>query len=123
MLPSQETLDYLVNNITIKRNDIPDVCFISNTSYIQRPKLFSELHDVLFVPKDEKMEQEIIAWYDTIYNNNGFIWGKEKYAFSNEKIKHMFPYEIVYSEVKKDNKGEYYKTLCKFKMHIDWIVE
>ena len=123
MLPSQETLDYLVSNLNItKKKEIVTKSWPERYEYIERSRLFTEIYDVIFIPKDMKMEQEMISWFEAIYNDKGFIWGKKKYAFSNEKIQHMFPYEIIPGEVK-ESRGYYYLTPSKFKMSIDWIIE
>jgi hypothetical protein len=122
-LPSEKTLKYLVNNLVItkKKEQYVIKTWVERQGYMERPRLFTEIYDVLFIPKDMNMENEMIRWFESIYNENCFIFGKKKYAFSNEKIKHMFQYEIIPGEVK-ESMGSYYTTPCKFLMSIDWMV-
>ena len=123
MLPSKETLEYLVSNLNItKKEEVVFDSWIEKSGYMSRPRLFTEIYDAIFIPKDMNMEYEMICWFEFIYNEKGFIWGMKKYTFSNEKIKHMFPYEIIPGEVK-ESMGSYYTTPCKFRMSIDWITE
>lgn len=123
VLPSKETLEYLVNNldITKKKEKVVIDSWLERQGYVSMPKLFTEIYDVIFIPKNMNMEHEMIRWFESIFNDKNFIWGKKKYAFSNEKIKHMFPYEIIPGEVR-ESMGYYYTILCKFKMSIDRII-
>jgi hypothetical protein len=126
MLPSQETLNYMVDHLEITRKksefDIPKTLeyFLRKLSPYTRRATFTDYFDVFFTPKDKQMEKEMLNWYDKI-SGGILLTTKGSYSFSNDKIMGLWPIGIIYSRIIKSPSGLHIKEMCKFRMSVDNI--